>query len=37
MMPKHFQAKEKEIIYHRLIEEGKKSWGLYGIKRTNID
>ncbi len=37
MMPKHFQAKEKEIIYHRLMEEGKKSWGLYGIKRTNID
>ncbi|MEN1760380.1 TetR/AcrR family transcriptional regulator [Anoxynatronum sibiricum] len=36
-MPKHFQAKEKEMIYDRLIEEGKKSWGLYGIKRTNID
>jgi len=37
MMPKHFQKKEKKIIYDRLIEEGKKSWGRYGIKRTNIE
>jgi len=36
-MPKHFQANEKKIIYDRLIEEGKKSWGRYGIKRTNIE
>ena len=35
-MPKHFEAKEKEIIYERLLEEGRKSWGRYGIKRTNI-
>lgn len=36
-MPKHFDINEKEIIYNRLIEEGKKSWGIHGIKRTSID
>jgi AcrR family transcriptional regulator len=36
-MPKHFQTNEKKIIYDCLIEEGKKSWGRYGIKRTNIE
>lgn len=36
-MPKHFQAEEKEKIYHRLIEEGKKSWERYGIKRTSVE
>ena len=36
-MPKHFEGKEKEIIYEGLLEEGRKSWGRYGIKRTNIE
>ncbi|RQD69877.1 MAG: TetR/AcrR family transcriptional regulator [Tindallia sp. MSAO_Bac2] len=36
-MPKHFQEKEREIIYQRLIEEGKKHWQSYGIRRTNLE
>ena len=36
-MPKHFDTKEKEYIHQRLLEEGRKSWERYGIKRTNIE
>lgn len=36
-MPKHFEPREREIIYNTLIEEGKKSWQRYGIRRTNVE
>ena len=36
-MPKHFHEKERGIIHKHLIEEGKKCWQQYGVRRTNIE
>ena len=36
-MPKGFSEREKEIIHQRLLEEGRKTFSAYGLKKTNIE
>ena len=36
-MPIKFNQEEKIIIHNRLLEEGKKSWEKYGIKKTSVE
>jgi len=35
-MPRSFSETEKEVIRCKLIEECKKSWSLYGYKKTSV-
>jgi len=35
-MPKSFSEAEKDIIYRKLIDECKKSWSVFGYKKTSI-
>ena len=36
-MPKGFSDHEKELIRNKLLEQGRKQFSAYGLKKTNID
>lgn len=36
-MPRGFTDREKELIRDRLIQAGRESFGLYGIKKTSVE
>lgn len=36
-MPKAFSEQEKQIISQRLLEQGRKQFSAYGLKKTNIE
>lgn len=36
-MPKAFSDQEKDLIREQLIENGLKQFGIYGIKKTNVE
>ena len=36
-MPKGFTIEEKKIIKNNLIEKGAEFFGIYGLKKTNVE